>query len=116
MVTRVVRTRESHKRKLDENRRNYSSKKAKIIMMKKLATEYKRLKNNSNTNNNYYLLNSFYDEKKILFPWLKKESFRWHVRQSENNETPPDSTDESIIICTTLWTREVVPWWTEVQL
>ena len=73
-------------------------------MMKKLATEYKRLKNNSNTNNNYYLLNSFYDEKKILFPWLKKESFRWHVRQSENNETPPDSTDESIIICTTTTT------------
>ena len=97
MVTRVVKTRASRKRKLDENRQNYSSKRAKIMMMKKLVADYNKLnkKKSCKANNDYYLLHSFYEEKKVLFPWLKKECFRWHVRQSKGNDTPSDCTDES---------------------
>ena len=68
MVTRFVRTRASHKRKLDENRQNYSSKRAKITMMKKLVADYNKLykKKNCKANNNYYLLHGYYEEKNLV--------------------------------------------------
>ena len=79
-------TRASHKRRLHENKINYSSKKAKVTLMKELVLQYDKLKS-LNKVNNHSLFQSFYDEKKILFPWLKKETLRWHVRKSKTTST-----------------------------
>lgn len=33
--------------------------------------------------------------KKILFPWLKKETLRWHVRNPKTSKTTTDTTTEA---------------------
>ena len=67
-------TRASYKRRLRENKINYSAKKAKVEMMKELVVEYGKIKSLNNVNN-ICSFQAFYD-KKILFPWLKKETLQ----------------------------------------
>ena len=81
-MVRLTVTRVSHKRRLHENKVNYSSKKAKVKLMKELVLQYNKLRSLNKVNNNYSLFQNFYDEKEVLFPWLKKESLRWHVQKS----------------------------------
>ena len=86
-MVRLTVTRASYKRRLIENKVNYSSKKAKVKLMKELVLQYNKLRSLNKVNNNYSLFQNFYDEKKVLFPWLKKESLRWHVRMSKSIST-----------------------------
>ena len=88
-------TRASHKRRLHDNKLNYSAKKAKVEMMKMLVVEYNKVKSLNNVNNTCCTLQGFYDEKKILFPWLKKETLRWHVRNPKTSKTTTDTTTEA---------------------
>ena len=81
-MVRLTVTRASYKRRLIENKVNYSSKKAKVKLMKELVLQYNKLRSLNKVNNNYSLFQNFYEEKKVLFPWLKKESLRWHLRKS----------------------------------
>ena len=76
---RICLTRRASKRKLQELQHNAPIKKARLSLMKKLGTEY--LKVDHNIRNNKFRFNKYYDEKKLIYPWLKKESLRWHIRQ-----------------------------------
>ena len=46
--------------------------------MKELALMYEKESTSSNNNSNYF--NDFYLREKLVYPWLTKESLRWHVR------------------------------------
>ena len=87
-MVRLTVTGTSNKRRLHENKVNYSSKKAKVKLMKELVLQYNKLRSLNKVNNNSYsFFQCFYDEKKVLFPWLKKESLRWHLRMSKSIST-----------------------------
>ena len=72
-------TRSSLKRKKQELISNAPIKKARIQVMKELATKFKESNLNKDKVNNY---TKFYKLQKDIYPWLKKESLRWHIRVS----------------------------------
>ena len=53
---------------------NAPTKRTKITLMKQLAKKYK--KNKINKVNVYDYFNCRYDENKLIFPWLKKDTLR----------------------------------------
>ena len=69
-------TRSGKKRKMIELESNAPIKKARLLFMKKLGSEYL----NSQHNGKFWF-NTFYEEQKIIYPWLKKEPLRWHIRR-----------------------------------
>ena len=89
----VVKTRADCKRRLHENHMNYTSKKMRVSMMKGLVLEYNKIKCKNKVDTN--LFHNFYIEKKVLFPWLKKESLRWHVQKKEVKDTSSTTSDNS---------------------
>ena len=77
----LVLTRNQRKRKVLELQTNAPVKKARVSKMKELAEMYKSGKGydkNDNNNSNYF--NNFFMKQKVVYPWLTKESLRWHVR------------------------------------
>ncbi len=53
---------------------------ARIQVMKELATKFKESNLNKDAVNNF---TKFYQLQKDIYPWLKKESLRWHICASE---------------------------------
>ena len=76
MPTRV--TRLGRKRHNEELGRDAPQKKARVKLMKELATKYVNKSNKLIVKDTRYF-NNYYNEKKMVFPWLAKESLRWHV-------------------------------------
>ena len=64
-------------------------KRAHIKQMKELAEEFVN-KSDKNSNTRYNYFNKFYHDRKLLFPWLEKESLRWHVRGLMSKQSPPE--------------------------
>ena len=75
MVSRILTYCNPLKRKgRDIPKDNAPAKKARVVMMKQLAKEYNK------DNNITYYFNCFYEKNKIIYPWLKKDALRWHIR------------------------------------
>ena len=85
-------TRSSLKRKKEELISNAPIKKARIQVMKQLATKFKESRINKDKVN---FFTEFYNVQKNIYPWLKKESLRWHICALENHA------DTSVMIDTT---------------
>ena len=98
MVSRLLSYRNPLKRKcatpVDTNT---PTKRARITVMKQLAKKYE--KNKINKVNIYDYFNCFYDENKLIFPWLKKDNLRWHIRAIKKKEDTTD--DDSTSVTTT---------------
>ena len=72
-------TRSSLKRKKEQLISNAPIKKARIQVMKALANKYKdSCKINKDKINSF---TEFYKVNKDIYPWLRKESLRWHIRE-----------------------------------
>lgn len=81
MVSRqVLVTRSASKRRLIENAKNAPMKKIRLAKMKQMANAYIKNKKLIVNKVNFKL---FYDQNKIIYPWLSKESLRWHIRNQE---------------------------------
>ena len=80
---RLVLTRNQQKRKALELKTNAPVKKARVAKMKELALMYEKENTSSNNNSNYF--NDFFLREKLVYPWLTKESLRWHVRVKKKN-------------------------------
>ena len=89
---RLVSTRNQRKRKALELQTNAPVKKARVAKMKELALMYDK-ENNGNNSSNYF--NEFYLKQKIIYPWLTKESLRWHIRVKKKLNIDTTSTDKS---------------------
>ena len=70
-------TRSSLERKKQELISNAPIKKARIQVMKELISKFKESNLNKDKVNNF---SKFYQLQKFIYPWLKKESLRWHIR------------------------------------
>jgi len=66
------------KRKSDATKTSSPTKKARLVLMKELAEIYKN--DELNKDNLCYYFNCFYEKKKLIYPWLKKDTLRWHIR------------------------------------
>jgi len=75
MVTRLAKT-----RRVAELIETAPKRKKRLHEMKELANKYV-LESNKYVDKDCFYFNNFYKEKKIIYPWLEKESFRWHVRK-----------------------------------
>ena len=73
----MTRTRLSLKRKSELLVSNRLEKRARIISMKNLAKKFCRQDHLEEGNN---VFQDFYNEQKLIYPWLSKESLRWHIR------------------------------------
>ena len=91
----LVTTRNQRKRKALELQTNAPVKKARVSKMKELATMFKTVNRNNDSNKSNYF-NSFFIKQKVVYPWLIKESLRWHVRalNSQNKENMITTTTE----------------------
>ena len=91
----LVTTRNQRKRKALELQTNAPVKKARVSKMKELATMFKTVNRNNHSNKSNYF-NTFFIEQKVVYPWLSKESLRWHVRalNSQNKENMITTTTE----------------------
>ena len=72
-------TRLQTKRKRLETIKNAPAKRARVELMKKLAIDF----NDANKSKKKNYFTEYYDTKKLLFPWLQKETLRWHIRKSK---------------------------------
>ena len=72
------------------------TKRARITLMKQLAKKYEKSK--INKVNVYDYFNCFYVENKLIFPWLKKDTLRRHIRAINKKE---DTTNDGTTINTT---------------
>lgn len=82
-------TRASHKRKLAENASNKANKKVRVNKMKELAGKF--IKSKRSKEDKIYL-DLFYKQNKLLYPWLKKESLRWHIRHQRTTKEVQQAT------------------------
>ena len=79
------------KRKINDLVNNAPTKKARVNHMKELAKNFTSMYEKCADKESSYF-NDFYKTKKMIYPWLSKESFRWHVRKhlsNKENQTPP---------------------------
>ena len=66
------------------------TKKSRILLMKQLAKKYYRDKIKKVKKFDYF--NIFYEQNKLIFPWLKKDALRYHIRAINYNDTTTSST------------------------
>ena len=67
------------------------TKRARVTRMKQLAKKYEKSK--INKVNVYDFFFCFYVENKLIFPWLKKDTLRWHIRAlNKKEQTTNDGT------------------------
>ena len=52
--------------------------------MKELAFMYEKENTYSNNTSNYF--NDFFLTQKLVYPWLTKESLRWHIQTKKKNK------------------------------
>ena len=79
---------------------NAPTKRARIALMKQLAKKYKKSK--INKVNVYDYFNRFYVENKLIFPWLKKDTLRWHICAiNKKEQTTNDGTTINTTTSTT---------------
>ena len=74
------------KRKINDLLNNAPTKKARVNQMKELAKTYITMIYEKCGNNKYCYFNDYYKAKKMIYPWLSKETLRWHVRKHLNNK------------------------------
>ena len=100
MVSRILTYRNPLKRKgRDIPKDNAPAKKARVVMMKQLAKEYNKDKNKDN--NITYYFNCFYEKNKLIYPWLKKDTLRWHIRANNKLVTTKTSSKTTTTTTTT---------------
>ena len=87
-------TRSSLKRKKEELMSNAPVEKSRIEVMKALANKYKESKFNKDK---FISFSEFYNVNKDIYPWLKKESLRWHIRENMNDTTNLQKTNQNIL-------------------
>ena len=58
---------------------NAPIKRARLLVMKGLASEFL-----SYDVNERFCYNTFFTQKKDVYPWLKKELLRWHIRREQD--------------------------------
>jgi len=84
----VIVTRSAQKRMNEETVTHAPVKKRRVATMKELAEEFNKNKlKNRETN----FFDQFYNEHVLIFPWLKKESLRWHIRSSNGSKVNLDA-------------------------
>ena len=97
----LVTTRNQRKRKALELQTNAPVKKARVSKMKELATMYKTGKecdrNNDTNESNYFDI--FFMKQKVVYPWLTKESLRWHVRVLNSQKKQNMTTTTTEVSC-----------------
>ena len=71
-------TRSQQKQRFLELQQKTAIKRARLLVMKRLATEY--LSSNVNGKFNY---DTFCKQTNNVYPWLKKEVLRWHIRRQQ---------------------------------
>ena len=84
-------TRLTKKRKINDLINNAPTKKARVNHMKELAKKYITMYEKCENKKSCYF-NDYYKTKKMIYPWLSKETLRWHVRKyldNKENQTPP---------------------------
>ena len=72
-------TRSQRKEKIQELENNAPIKRARLLVMKRLASEFL-----SHDVNERFRYNAFFTQKKDVYPWLKKEVLRWHIRREQD--------------------------------
>ena len=72
-------------------------KNARVQLMKDLANKYINTCNRVKVKDCYYF-NQYYKNKKMLFPWLGKEKFRWHVRNQMKKKQPSKTRQEKALL------------------
>ena len=69
-------TRSQQKQRLLDLETNAAIKRARLVVMKRLAKEFL-----STDMNGKFHYDVFYKQNKNVYPWLKKELLRWHIRR-----------------------------------
>ena len=72
-------TRSQRKEKIQELENNAPIKRARLSVMKGLASEFL-----THDVNDRFRYNAFFIQKKDVYPWLKKEVLRWHIRREQD--------------------------------
>ena len=72
-------TQSQRKEKIQELENNAPIKCARLLVMKGLASEFL-----SHDVNERFRYNTFLTQKKDVYPWLKKEVLRWHIRREQD--------------------------------
>ena len=88
IVSRLLCRRNPLKRKCAAVDTDAATKRARVTLMKQMAKKYK--KNKIDKVNVYTYFNCFYEENKLIFPWLKKDTLRWHIRAINKKENTND--------------------------
>ena len=74
-------TRSQRKNKIIHLEQNAPIKRARLPVMKRLASEYL-----SSDFNGKFQYDIFYKQSSKVYPWLKKELLRWHIRRQRDLE------------------------------
>ena len=74
-------TRSQRKNKIIHLEQNAPIKRARLLVMKRLASEYL-----SSDFNGKFQYDIFYKQSSNVYPWLKKELLRWHIRRQRDLE------------------------------
>ena len=90
-------TRSSLAKKRIDNFRFLPTKKARINIMKQLARNF--VKKKPNKKHSQYFIN-FYNETKLIYDWLNKETLRWHILEQEKTMIRPPTSPESTTVTT----------------
>ena len=77
----VCLTRSQRKQKILDQEQNAPIKRARLLVMKRLASEYL-----SSDLNGKFQYDTFYKQSKKVYPWLKKELLRWHIRTQQDKK------------------------------
>ena len=84
-------TRSQQKQRLLDLETNASIKRARLVVMKRLAKEFL-----STDMNGKFHYDVFYKENKNVYPWLKKELLRWHIRRQREINKKKITMEKSI--------------------
>lgn len=75
--------------------KNAPVKKARVEKMKELAVMFHSGINNNDNSSNFF--NKFYVTKKLIYPWLTKESLRWHIRVKKQHKSDTVTTNSTVL-------------------
>ena len=84
-------TRSQQKQRLLDLKKNAAIKRARLLVMKRLAKEFL-----SSDMNGKFHYDAFYTQSKNVYPWLKKELLRWHIRRQREISKKEVTMEKSI--------------------
>ena len=84
-------TRSQQKQRLLDLKKNAAIKQARLLVMKRLAKEFL-----STDMNGKFHYDAFYKQNKNVYPWLKKELLRWHIRRQREISKKEVTMEKSI--------------------